>query len=45
MGPLGRVVNTFAWLTTDISINVGKGVHKMEKSLLLNHAVLSKVEL
>ena len=41
-GPLGRAVITFALLTTDISINAAKGVHKMEKSPVLHHAILSK---
>lgn len=44
-GPLRRVVITFAWLTTDISVNVAEGVHKKGKSPVLTHAILSKVEL
>lgn len=44
-GPLGRAVITFALLTTDISINAAKGVHKMEKSSVLHHAILGKAEL
>lgn len=28
-GLLRRVVITFAWLTTDISVNVAKGVNKI----------------
>lgn len=48
-GPLGKVLITFALLTTDISINVAKGLHKMEKSPffyhVFYHAIVSKVEL
>ena len=44
-GPLRRSVITFVLLTIDISINVAKGVHKMEKLPVFCHVILSKVEL